>query len=179
MLFLRLEIRKMSSIVNTGSSTAVGSVGPIIGRSVMSSSSSSSYSCAKGRVDSASGVRVAYPSPTCENKYKEDLACIFSNIRKDKTTKYQEEKHVFAFLGTYMEHGMACFLFREDAVFFPFQTRGATCSSFPSSASIARARAPSRNPDPGKREHMGVLHEDGRDMNDLHEALISVVGKAI
>lgn len=63
----------------------------------MSSSSSSSYNCVKGRVNSTSGTGLEDPSPAYENKHKSDLACILSGIRMDKRRKNQDVKHPFAF----------------------------------------------------------------------------------
>lgn len=75
----------MSSTVTVGSFAMVDSVAPIIRRLAMSSSSSSSsYSCANKRVDSASGAGVADPlTHLKKEKIKStqgDLAYILNSI---------------------------------------------------------------------------------------------------
>lgn len=73
-------------------------VAPVIERSTMSSSSSSFYSYAKGRVNSTSGVGVEDPSSTYENKHKADLTCISNDIKMNKRNKYQDIQRTFVFL---------------------------------------------------------------------------------
>lgn len=59
----------MSYIVTTGVFTTTGSVVPIIGRSVISFSSSP-HNCGRERANPASGIGAVDPSPTCKNQHE-------------------------------------------------------------------------------------------------------------